>query len=161
MRDAMRRALALTGALSLALSLALMVAACAQTGVGDTPITGLPDMQATGDFDGDSRTDRAAFIETETGVLALIVRRAAAPNAPLMLWGGDISSLPYYTVRTAPPGHYVTACALYGGCGDAIPAEITLTHDGLFVLSSEHEAKSLYFWENGAFRDILLQENAH
>jgi hypothetical protein len=141
---------------------ALFLAACASTAVtAPTPITGTPGMQASGDYDGDGRTDRAAFFETEDGVLALMVHRAAAPREPLTLWGGDISSLPYYTVRTAPPGRYETACALYGGCGDAIPSEVTLTHNALMVLGSEHNSVLLYYWDGRAFRDILLQEDAH
>lgn len=105
-----------------ALALALLLAACAPTRTDTltwpSPITGVPGMRASGDFDGDGRRDRAAFYETEDGALTLMVRRAAAPDAPLSIWGGDIASLPTTPcaplglVAMKPPANFMAAASI-------------------------------------------------
>lgn len=41
-----------------------------------------------------------------------------------------------------------------------MPTEVTLTHDGLFVLGSQDDTKTLYYWDGEGFRDIMLSPDA-
>jgi hypothetical protein len=111
-----------------------------------------------GDFDGDGRQDIAVFEETPDGVLSVIVRRAAAPDQPISIWGGDIASAPYFAISAAPPGTYHTMCHLYDSCGTTIPEQVTLAHDGIIVHALEGPAEFYYYWDGAAFRDILISE---
>ena len=141
---------------SLALATLALLAACAHDPMrGLTPISGTTPI--TGDFDGDGRADSTGLFEDEGGHLLVVVQRAAS-RQPLQIWGGDISSLPAYEIHVAPPGHYVTACELYGpGCSGA-PLEVTLTHEGVIVRQIEPRSDLLYYWDHGAFENIIVRE---
>ncbi|MEZ5956308.1 MAG: hypothetical protein R3C27_03740 [Hyphomonadaceae bacterium] len=113
---------------------------------------------ASGDFDGDGKVDSAAFFEDEDGNLVIAVARAADDNYMPIIWGGDLSSLPHFTFRTAGPGVYRNLCHLYDpDCGGA-PSQVTLTHDGIIVTALEGPAEYLYYWEDGRFKDIIISE---
>jgi hypothetical protein len=72
------------------------------------------------------------------------------------LWGADISSLPSYAIRTAPPGLYQTACHLYGDdCGGS-PREVSLTHDGLIVQRVDEGSALLYYWDGDEFKNVVI-----
>ncbi len=113
---------------------------------------------ANGDFDGDGRIDTARYFEDDEGNLVIGVHLRRGSLRPTRVWSGDISSLPRFTFRSAPPGLYHTACELYGdGCGSA-PAHVTLTHDGIIVEGLEDHSRTLYYWSGGAFRNVSILE---
>ncbi len=111
----------------------------------------------SGDYDGDGRTDTARFFEDMEGVLHVGVQLGARRRDHVeRIWGGDISSLPYYTFRTAPPGDYTTACELYGDdCGGA-PRRLSLRHDGLIVEALESGQELLYYWHDQSFQNVII-----
>lgn len=153
----MWRAFALAG-------LSFSGSACASV-ANDTPPTGYTSIPAAetgkharGDFDGDGQIDLADFFESNEGALTLLVRRASAPDSPLAIWGGDIASFPYFEVSTAPAGTYRTMCHVYDGCGSTVPAQVTLTHEGIIVHALEGPAEYLYYWDGGAFQNIIISE---
>jgi hypothetical protein len=133
--------------------LAAALAACATTAPASWQ-----DGDARGDFDGDGRRDIALFEETPDGALVVIVRRAAAPNEPLSVWGGDISSAPYFTLSAAPPGTYRTNCEAYGGCSGATPEQVALSHDGLIVRGVDDGSRTLYYWDGATFQNVSIIE---
>jgi hypothetical protein len=111
----------------------------------------------SGDFDGDGDVDAAAFYETDEGDLVVAVEHTTPDDMPI-IWGGDISSLPRFTIRTAPPGLYQPDCAVYGpGCGGE-PESVTLTHDGIIVEGIEDHSRTLYHWANGEFENVSVLE---
>jgi len=112
---------------------------------------------AHGDFDGDGVGDAAHFFESNEGALVIGVRVSRLERI-VVIWGGDISSLPYFTFRKTGPGVYRNLCHLYGpDCGGA-PREVTLTHDGIIVTALEGPSEFLYYWDGSAFRDIIISE---
>ena len=115
---------------------------------------------ARGDYDGDGQIDRADFFESNEGTLTLLVRRAAAPDASINIWSGDIASFPYFAISTAPSGRYRAICHLYsdGACGTTVPEQVTLPHDGIIVHALEGPAEYLYYWDGATFRDIIISE---
>lgn len=129
---------------------------CAQTQGAPRALTPITEDRTIGDYDGDGRSDIAGWFEDAEGHLVVAVYRAAA-REPDILWGGDISSEPYFTLRAAPPGAYHTNCEAYGDC-NAIAAETTLNSDGLIVEGSADGSRTLYFWRDGAFRDVSIRE---
>lgn len=114
-----------------------------------------------GDFDGDGRTDTARFFEDRDGVLHIGVRRGARRYDQIeRIWGGDISALPRFTIRTAPPGLYRTDCEAYGpDCGGA-PESVTLTHEGIIVEGLEDGSRTLYYWADGEFKNVSILRDA-
>lgn len=140
----------------LALFALALTASCVHAPPSDlTPMAEGPALH--GDFDGDGRADTAGFFEDDEGHLIVAVHRAAA-RRPDEIWGGDISSFERFTIRAAPPRLYVTACALYGpGCGGA-PESVTLTHDGIIVEGLEDHSRTLYYWQDGAFKNVSILE---
>lgn len=140
-----------------AIPLAVAASACASS-AGQDVAANDPEKHARGDYDGDGRMDRADFQEDDEGHLVLIVTRAAAPDAPVTIWGGDIASYPYFNVSTAPPGTYRTVCELYESCGGSVPEQVTRTHDGIIVHALEGPAQFYYYWDGGEFRDIIISE---
>jgi|GEM_PF-5845481 len=121
-----------------------------------TPIDGA--QSASGDFDGDGAVDTAAFFEDEDGNLVAAVHRAADDDYMPIIWSGDISSLPRFTIRTAPPRLYQTDCEGYGpNCGGT-PTSVSLTHDGVIVEGLEDHSRTLYYWSNGEFKNVSILE---
>ncbi|HVK81329.1 MAG TPA: hypothetical protein VM915_12030 [Verrucomicrobiae bacterium] len=139
---------------ALALAALLGAAACAHTPARVlTPIDTSPTIH--GDFDGDGRTDSASFFEDDEGHLIVAVERAAA-RRPDEVWGGDIASLPRFTLRAAPPGRYIKLCSIYGaGCVNE-SIDIELTREGLIVEGVEDLSVILYYWSSSAFRDVAI-----
>lgn len=136
---------------------------CDRTGVD--PIEGgtgvlteiTPSNRIDGDFDGDGSPDSAAFHEDEEGNLVVAVHRATQWWADV-IWGGDITSLPRFAIRTAPPALYHTDCEAFGpDCGGA-PATVTLTHDGIIVEGLEDHSRTLYYWSDGEFENVSIRE---
>lgn len=118
-----------------------------------TPIT--PSNRINGDFDGDGTLDAADFYEDEEGNLVVAVHRATEWWADI-IWGGDISALPRFTIRTAPPALYRTNCEAYGpDCGGA-PESVTLTHEGIIVEGLEDRSLTLYYWSDGEFKNVSI-----
>jgi hypothetical protein len=143
----------------IALTFAVAASACAVNSANGQDIAANdPEKHARGDYDGDGRTDRADFIEDDEGHLVLIVRRAAAPDAALEIWGGDIASYPYFNVSTAPAGTYRTLCHLYDGCSESVPEQVTLTHDGIIVHAVEGRSDHYYYWDGTTFQNIIISE---
>lgn len=141
---------------ALALATAFLITACAHAPANTlTPITSSPTIH--GDFDGDGRADSVGFSENDEGALLAIVQRAAT-REPIEIWGGDISSLPYFTIRSTGPGRYRTQCEVYGDNCGGVPREVTLTHDGIVVVALEGPAEFLYYWDGAEFRDIIISE---
>lgn len=121
-----------------------------------TPIEGT--QTASGDFDGDGASDTVAFYEDEDGNLAIAVTIAADDSFMPVIWGGDISSLPRFTFRAIPAGHYQTDCEAYGpNCGGA-PTSVTLTHEGIVVEGLDDHSRTLYYWSNGEFKNVSILE---
>lgn len=139
-------------------------AACADVNLPPAGYAPIPASEsgkhARGDYDGDGQIDRADFFESNEGVLTLLVRRAAAPNAPANIWGGDIASFPFFDLSTAPPGTYRTMCHVYGegACGTTVPEQVTLMHDGIIVHALEGPAEFLYYWDGSTFQNIIISE---
>lgn len=138
-----------------ALTSALALAGCATPSVDSlTKAT----REIHGDFDGDGQLDAAFMREDNEGALRVEVVSAADPAAPVQIWGGDITSLPHFSIETAPPGMYHTACDLYGGCPANVPVQVTLTHDGIFVREVDRANYLLYYWDGAAFQNIIVAE---
>ncbi|MBX3428627.1 MAG: hypothetical protein KF779_03480 [Hyphomonadaceae bacterium] len=120
-----------------------------------TPIDDAPSI--SGDYDGDGDVDTAAYYETDEGELVVAVEHTTPDDAPI-IWGGDIASLPYFVIRTAPPGLYQTDCDAYGSnCGGA-PRTVTLTHDGIIVQGLEDHSRTLFYWSDGEFQNVSVRE---
>lgn len=123
-----------------------------------TRLTPLPDLtRALGDFDGDAQRDEAAFYETDEGALVVAVHFAARPNEPVIIWGGDISSIPYFSISTAAPGVHPVACWLYDAC-DSMPSSVTLTHEGITLHAHDGPGELLYYWDGAAFQNVMPRE---
>jgi hypothetical protein len=113
--------------------------------------------EAHGDYDGDGRGDSAHFFENSDGALVIGVRLTSRGEV-LSIWGGDLSSLPYFTFRTVGAGTYRTQCEVYGpDCGGA-PHEVVLVHDAIVVTALEGPAEYLHYWEDGRFKDVIISE---
>jgi len=148
-----RSALPLFAALALA-----ALSACASRPFPLTPFTAEPGAQAVGDFDGDGREDLAVMELNADGFLVVVVRRAAAPHEPDVIWGGEPSSRPYFRISAAAPGRYTTACQVYdAGCG-GVPAEVALTHEAIIIDATAEPARYLYYWDGAAFQNIIINE---
>lgn len=132
----------------------LFVLALASAGCVLTPANSQV-IDAQGDYDGDRRSDTAAFEEDAAGNLVLVVRRAATPGENIVIWTGDVSSRPYFAVSTAHPGAYQAMCHLYDSCA---PESVSLSHDGLIVHALEGPAEFLYYWDGASFRNIIISE---
>jgi len=120
-----------------------------------SPLDGAPSI--SGDFDGVGARDSAAFYTDEDGNLVIAVNHGNSDDMPI-IWTGDMASLPYFTFRTTGPGTYQNLCHLYGSdCGGA-PREVTTSHDAIIVTALEGPAEFLYYWEDGEFKDIIINE---
>lgn len=94
--------------------------------------------------------------EDEEGVLWVVIVRAADAATPIEVWGGDIASLPYFTIATARPGTYRSACELYDGCPPEVPEQLTLVHDAILVREAHRDADLLYYWNGTAFQSFIV-----
>lgn len=109
----------------------------------------------SGDFDGDGGNDLVRYFESNEGALVIGVRVSSLQGI-VGIWSGDISSLPYFTFRAAPPGLYRTDCEASGpDCGGA-PESVTLTHEGIIVEGLEDRSRTLYYWSDGEFKNISI-----
>ena len=107
-----------------------------------------------GDFDGDRRRDIALMREDDEGVQWVVIVRAADAATPIEVWGGDLASSPYFSITTARPGTYHSACEPYGGCPPEVPEQVTLMHDAILVREAHPHADILYYWNGTAFQSL-------
>lgn len=114
------------------------------------------DLLATGDFDGDSRVDKAFFTRTGDGYVLV----ACLHDGKQAVIIRDLTSVAGLGITTSSPGIYLSACATGYGRSPCRPGrivEVELDHEGIHFINYE-KAAFLAYWKNGKFRRLYTSD---
>jgi hypothetical protein len=105
---------------------------------------------ATGDFDGDKKTDRAEIVVSSDGEeFAIAVWLSGDSSRPLTLERAGIGSLSGMGISRVEPGHYETACGKgYGEwtCSHGEPKSLALRNQAIDFFANG-SADVILYWD--------------
>jgi len=118
---------------------------------------------ATGDFNGDGVSDRAALLMSRNGKRAglyVFLSESAGFKAYALDVRGSTEILPAMGIAKVIPGKYKTACGKgYWTCKKKEPSELFVQHDAVEYFKTE-SASSYFYWDRQAksFKRVWISD---
>jgi len=120
-------------------------------------VVGLPH-PIRADFDHDGKADIAEVVAAK-GRYQLVIRRGAAPGAPVVLDTFDRNAVRRLYIEKSDPGRWQTWCGKGGGTAtEPCPHDYVILRGDTLAFGMEEASMSVAIWNGRRFDVVLLSD---